>query len=346
MKLAAGPGHLELCDIPEPHPGPGQVSLEIRAVGICGTDLHIRDGEYPCRPPVILGHEFCGTIHELGDDVTGWAIGDRVTSITTAMYCGACRYCRAGQPALCASRLSYGGGVHGAFAPRMIVQASGLYHLPARQDFIAACLTEPLACVTKAVFEVGQLQAGERVAILGPGAIGLLTLQVARAAGARVTLIGLRSDAARLNLGQTLGADAILYAEDPDLPDQLNATLGVSEPGAPGADVVFECSGAGAAFGLALRLARKQGRIIQVGLFGKPVPSDLDLIVLRDLTVRGSFASSPTSWERALRLTGSGQVDTRSLVSDVFPLQDWEQAFARAASRSGLKIVVQPVPSN
>ncbi|MBI3943197.1 MAG: alcohol dehydrogenase catalytic domain-containing protein [Chloroflexi bacterium] len=143
MKLAAGPGSMELCDTPEPHPGPGQVSLEVRVVGICGTDLHIRAGEYACRPPVTLGHEFCGTIHELGDNVSGWAIGDRVTSITFAATCGICRYCRAGQPGLCTSRLSYGSGVHGAFAPRMIVNASGLYRLPARQDFIAACLTEP-----------------------------------------------------------------------------------------------------------------------------------------------------------------------------------------------------------
>jgi L-iditol 2-dehydrogenase len=196
---------------------------------------------------------------------------------------------------------------------------------------------EPLACVTKAVFGIGDIESGEHVVILGPGPIGLLTTQVAKAVGAHVTLIGLRSDTTRLDLGRSLGAKQVLYAEDLDLIEQLTKAWGEN-----GVDVVIECSGAEPALGLALEIVRNQGRVIQIGLFGKTIKADLDLIVFKDLALRGSFASSPTSWKQALNLTSKGQVDTRRLVSDVFSLDNWQTAFTRAAEGTGLKVVVQP----
>ena len=337
VKVAAGPGHVEMRDVPRPRPGTGEVLLEVGAAGVCGTDLHIFADEYPCRPPVILGHEFAGTVVELGSGVDRWQIGDRVVSTPFATVCGTCRYCTVGEFGLCEARLSYGSGVDGALAEYVAVRDSGLYRIPEHQDFIDASITEPLACVAKAVFGIAALQSGEGVVILGPGPIGLLATQVARAGGARVALVGLRSDRERLQLGRRLGAAHAFHADDPALPQQVNNALG---PG--GADVVFECSGAGDAFTLAMQLVRKQGRLIQIGLFGNAVESDLDLIVLKDLTVRGSFTSTPGSWERALDLIGSGQVDTGSLVSHVFPLEDWEAAFRCATNRGGLKVVLQP----
>jgi L-iditol 2-dehydrogenase len=337
VKTQPGVGHVELRDEPEPKPGKGQVLLEIGAVGICGTDLHTASGEYPCRPPVILGHEFAGTVVELGEGVTGWKIGDRVTSLPYAIVCQECRHCKAGEFGLCPSRLSYGTGVEGAFARYLTVNASGIYKLADHQDFVAGALSEPLACVTRGVYTMADLQPGEQVVILGPGQIGLLTTQVAKAVGAHVTLIGLKSDGPRLDLGRQLGAEQIFHAEDPDLPERLDKTLDTD-----GADVVFECSGAGPAFDLGMNLARRQGKLIQLGLFGKRVESDLDRIVFKELTVRGSFASSLESWDRALDLTRSKKVDTGRLVSDVFPIEEWETAFARASDRSGLKVVVKP----
>jgi L-iditol 2-dehydrogenase len=138
-------------------------------------------------------------------------------------------------------------------------------------------------------------------------------------------------------LGRSLGAKQVLYAEDLDLIEQLTKTWGEN-----GVDVVIECSGAEPALGLALEIVRNQGRVIQIGLFGQAIKADLDLIVFKDLAVRGSFASSPTSWKQALNLTRKGQVDTRRLVSDVFSLDDWQTAFTRAAEGAGSKVVVQP----
>lgn len=327
---------MSLQDVAEPVPARGEVLIEIRAAGICGTDLHIAAGEYPVKPPVILGHEFSGIIRELGPGVERWQVGDRVTSVPFAITCGDCVYCLSGQPGLCAGRRSYGSGVNGAFARYLAVNASGLYHLPSSQSMEAGALTEPLACVVKAVYEIGQAKTGETALVLGPGPIGLLAVQVARAAGCRVSLVGLRRDEQRLQAGRALGA-AIFYADDPDIGSQLASSLGLA-----GIDMVFECSGAGPALELALQVVRPQGRIVQVGLFGKPVTSVFDQVVMKDLSVRGSFASSLASWRLALELTEQGAVVLDGLISDIYPLSDWEVAFARAAGGEGLKFIIKP----
>lgn len=336
VKSGLGPGQMKLVDVPEPSPQPGEVLIEIGAAGICGTDLHIMAGEYPVQPPVVLGHEFSGVIREIGEGVESWRVGDRVTSVPYAVVCGSCAYCQAGQFGLCRHRQSYGSGVHGAFARYLAVNASGLYRLPANQSLAAGALTEPLACVTKAVYEIGAVRPEERVIVLGPGPIGLLAVQVVQAAGGRVSLVGLRRDARRMEMGQALGAD-LTYADNPDDVTHLVTSL---EPAS--ADVVFECSGAGPALDMALQVVRPQGRVIQVGLFGKLVTADLDLIVRKDLALRGSFASSLESWRRALELTGSGLVDTSQMISDTFPLDAWADAFARAAGGEGLKVIIEP----
>lgn len=326
-----------LVQLPEPKPGPGEVLLKIHAAGICGTDLHIVSGERDCNPPVIMGHEFAGTIVELGAGVDGWAIGDRVTSMPFAIVCGICEFCLSGEFGLCAARKSYGSRVNGAFAEYMAVRASRMYRLPGNQDFTAGALTEPLACVTKAVFDVGELRPGEIAAVLGPGPIGLLTTQVIKAAGACGILFGLKSDTDRLALGRKLGAQAISFADEPGVVEQAVEALGVE-----GVDAVFECSGAGEALDLALKLVRRKGRVIQVGLFGKKLSIELDNLVFKDLTCKGSFTSSASSWKRALELTAAGQVDTLSLVSDILPLEEVERAFALAADRHRLKVVFKP----
>lgn len=336
-KVATGAGNVMLLERAEPVASRGEVLLKIGAAGICGTDIHILKGEYPINPPVTLGHELAGTIVALGDEVTGWNVGDRVTSLPFAVVCETCEFCQRGDYGLCASRQSYGSGVNGAFAPYLAVNASGLYRLPDTQDFIGGCLTEPLACCTKAALSIGALQAGETAVVLGPGPIGLLMTQVAHAVGARVILIGLSSDEARLELGRRLGAAHTLHSDAADFNAQLRQICDTET-----IDVVFECSGAAPALQQAVEIVRKKGRVVQVGLFGKPITVDMNRVVLKDITLHGSFASSRQSWEQALDLIQAGLIDTCALVSDVFPLEDWEQAFSRATNREGLKVVFTP----
>ncbi len=217
MKTARGEGNVALREVPAPQPGPGQVLLGVRAAGICGTDLHIYHDEFPTQPPVVLGHELAGEVMATGDGVTGVAPGDRVTTETYFHLCGSCRFCRGGQPNLCPERRSIGSGVNGGFAPYVVVPERNLHRLPEGLTFQEAALTEPLACVVHGALELPKVTAGDVAVVAGPGAIGLLTLQVARAAGATVIVLGTAADRRRLELAGELGAVRVVdvAAEDP-----------------------------------------------------------------------------------------------------------------------------------
>jgi L-iditol 2-dehydrogenase len=337
MKVARGVGNVELRQIDEPQPGPGQALIEVRAAGICGTDLHIYHDEFRTRPPVVMGHEVAGVVAALGAGVAGIQVGERVTTETYFSTCGACRFCRAGRPNLCVDRMSIGSAVNGGFTRYVVVPARNLHRLPADVDDIAGALTEPLACVVHGALEQAQPLPGDLVVVAGPGAIGLLTLQAVRAAGARVVVLGTGQDERRLELARTLGAEHALNVER----DDPAALIGELTDGR-GADVVYECSGAGPAAQQLLGLVRRAGRYAQIGLFGKPVAWELDQICYKELTVTGSNASTPTAWPRALALMAAGQVQTRPLVSDIFGLREWRQAFDAFEQKRGIKLVLQP----
>lgn len=338
MKVAPGVGNVELCEIPEPRPGPGQVRIRIGAAGLCGTDLHIYKDEFRSWPPVVLGHEVAGEIVELGEGVHGLAPGMRVTSETYFSYCGKCRSCRAGHTNLCLERRSIGSAVNGGFTNYLVVPARNIHELPASVDFRAGALTEPLACVAHATLTTPTVAPGDVAVIAGPGAIGLLTLQVVKAAGATAIVLGTDADEHRLALATQLGADAVVNVQRGDAAAVVrDLTLeGL------GADVVYECSGAGPAAQQLLTLVRRHGRYVQVGLFGKPVAWDLDQLVYKELTATGTNASTPPSWLRALDLMGSGKVRTDLLITHEFPVTAWEKGFATFEDKSGIKTIFVP----
>ena len=337
VKYAPGVGQVDLRDVPEPVAGAGQVRIAIKAAGICGTDIHIYDGEYASRPPVILGHECAGQIDQVGAGVRGFAVGDRVTALPFAVTCGQCRYCRQEQFALCAQRQSFGSGVHGAFAPYLVIPASIVRRLPGNADFQTGALSEPLACCAKALLDEPTIQAGDTVLVTGPGAIGLLASQIAKLSGATVILIGTAHDRHRLELAKKLGIDHALETESRDV-DELLSDLTAGE----GVDTLVECSGAAEAIRNGLLQVRKQGQIFQVGLFGKPLQLDYEQIAYKDLKVRGSFSSSGSSWDRALNLLGGGLMQAAPLISDVLPLSRWKEGFGLTRRREGLKILLDP----
>lgn len=337
MKLAEGADNVALRDVAEPNPGPGEAILEVAAAGICGTDLHILHGEFATRPPVVMGHELAGRVAALGPGAEGPPEGTRVTTETYFETCGRCASCRDGRPNLCLARLSIGSKVDGGFARYVKVPARNLHALPEGVDETAGALTEPLACVVHGVLDPPTVQPGDVAVLAGPGAIGLLTLQVLRAAGATTVVLGTAADAERLALARDLGADATVdvEAEDPA------ARLAEVAPGGS-ADVVYECSGAGPAAATLLGLARRGGRYVQIGLFGAPVAWDLDQVCYRELTVTGSNATTPASWRRALRLLAGGAVDTAALVTHRFALEDWPEAFDVFERKEGVKLLFVP----
>jgi L-iditol 2-dehydrogenase len=323
-KLAPGEGNVELAEREERAPGAGEVALDVHAVGVCGTDLHIWLGEYPSTPPMTMGHEVCGIVSELGDGVDETWRGARVAVETFYSTCGVCPYCRAGKLSVCAQRRSIGTHVDGGFAPRLVLPARNLHRVPDALPAEAAALSEPLACVCNSMLDPNAVQPGDDVLVVGPGAIGLIAAQVARACGGRVTVRGTERDGARLALAGVLGFETSLAERD--------------EP--PAADVVVECSGAGPGIADALRAARPRGRIVQMGLRGADVTIPYDLICFHELTVSAGFASNPQSWRRAMALLG--EVELAPLVTEVLPLREWRRAFEASRAGDGVKYVLDP----
>ena len=339
MKVARGVGHVEVRDIEEPKPQAGQVKIAVRAAGICGTDMHIYKDEFKTVPPVVLGHEVAGEVVEIGSGVTDVKLGTRVTTETYFSTCNICRYCRSGHNNLCLNRKSIGSGVNGGFTNFVVVPAANVHTLPENVDFHAGALTEPLACVVHGVLTHSTIRPGDIAVIAGPGAIGLLTLQVVKAAGATVVMLGTDSDSRRLELAKDFGADYIVNVQQ----EKPNTLIQEITPEGLGADVVYECSGAGPAAEQVLELVRRQGRYVQIGLFGKSVAWDLDQLCYKELIATGSNASVPEAWIRALQMMKAGIVQTKPLIIDIFDVTDWQQAFDAFDAKSGVKTLLQPV---
>jgi L-iditol 2-dehydrogenase len=337
-KTARGVGNIEVLDIPEPQAGPGQVVLEVDSAGICGTDLHIYLDEFETNPPVTIGHETAGTIVEVGPQVTGWAIGDRVTTETYFYTCGECVPCRRGRPNLCPRRRSIGSKQDGAFTQYLLTQSANLHRVPDHLDLESAALTEPLACTVHGVLETAGVRAGDNVAITGPGPIGLLALQLAKVAGATVAMIGTNQDVERLALAKELGADHTINAQEVE-----NVIESVTDAfKADGADLVIECSGAAPAAKTLLDAARRGGRFCQMGLYGKPIPLNQDAICYKELVVTGTNASVTSAWTTALKLLAERKIHVRPLITHRFSIAQWDQALDVVKNKQGVKVVLKP----
>jgi len=339
VKYASGPGNVELREVPKPTPGEGEVLIAVKAAGICGSDLHIYhdDIQLLLRPPVVMGHEFTGIIAEVGPGVEGVQVGQRVTCETAVRTCGHCWACRTGWYNACEQKELLGYIHNGGFAPYCAVPARLIHPLPEGVDFIAGALSEPLACSVHAIVELAGVEAGETILIAGPGTIGLLSLQVARASGARVLICGTEADRERLALAHELGAYETLVVGTDDVVGRVRElTRG------DGADLFIECSGAPAAAQLGLEATRRCGRYLQIGLFSRPFELDLALVAYKELRVFGSLGQRWSAWRRALTLLEEGRVRTRPLVTDIMPLSAWREAFERFERKEAIKVVLQP----
>ncbi|MCL4396672.1 MAG: zinc-binding dehydrogenase [Chloroflexi bacterium] len=338
MKFAAGDGNIEVRDVDEPTPPPAHVKIAVELAGVCGTDIHIYHDEFKSWPPVILGHEVVGTVAEVGDGVDRVKPGTRVTTETYFRTCGKCRFCRSGLVNLCPERRSIGSAVNGGFTSFVIVPEKNIHTLPDNVTFNAGVMTEPLACVVHGALELPRLTPGDVAVVAGPGAIGLLTMQAVKAAGATVVVLGTDVDEARLQTAKELGADYTFNVQRDNFKSAVKAlTNGY------GADIVYECSGAGPAAQMLLDLARRAGQYAQVGLFGKPVTWDLEQVCYKELSVTGSNASVPSAWDRAIDLIASGLVKTEPLLTGVYPITEWFDAFRVFETRQGLKTALKPV---
>ena len=337
VKYQKGPGNMEVRDIPEPVPGAGQVKVKVKKAGICGSDLHIFNDDIAIavRPPVVPGHEFSGVVTEVGEGVTEFRPGDRVVSEAVYDYCGSCLYCRTGFYNLCTNKKSLGYWYNGAFAEYTLIKESNLHHLPDDIDFLTGAMLEPLACCIHAIYDCCHIEAGDLVLISGPGAIGLMAAQTAKAAGARVVVTGTDADTERLRMAVELGSDYAVNIQRENA-DELIERLS----GGWGADVVLECSGSEAAVRSGMKLLKKRGWYCQIGLTGRLIPFDIETICYKELHFSGSMASRYLNWEKGMQLIRQGLVKLAPLASHHFRLDDWEEAFRMFREKKGLKLIM------
>lgn len=340
MKVGRGSGLVELREVPDPLAGPGEVLIQVGAAAICGSDIHIYHDRHPYWPPVVLGHEFAGTVRDVGEGVTGYAAGDRVVSETSTGSCGTCFLCRSGNRHICPDKRAAGIGRNGAFADYIVMPAALLHRIPGGLPMEEAALTEPTAIAVHAVIERAAVRPGETVVITGPGPIGLLCLQVAKSAGAGMTIVSgtAASASRRLPVAQAVGADVVINIAEEDLVERVMAATS-----GHGADVVIETSGAPGAVELLPRLVRRLGRICVVGVAGLPTVSfPWDVALFKGVEVQFSFSSRHTSWVTGLRLLSTGRVQAGPLLTTGVPLERWHQAFEAQEQGRAIKALLVP----
>lgn len=338
VKTAPGYDQMELLDIEKPIAFDDKVVIKVAFTGICGSDIHTFKGEYKNpKTPVVLGHEFSGTIVEVGPDVKDYKVGDRVVSETTYETCGKCKYCKERDYNLCSNRKGIGTQVNGSMTDYVLAREESLHLIPDNVSFEAAAFSEPLACTTHAVMEKTQVKDGDVVLVIGPGPIGLLTAQVAKAEGATVILSGITRDLERLELSKKLGVDYIVDSQANDLEEfVLNLTDGY------GADIVIDASGAVPAVNQGLKVTAKKGDFIQLGLFANPVVEiDTESIIQREINYIGSRSQKPSSWDKALKLLAEEKIDTESMITKVYPVEEWREAFEAVMGGEEIKVMIQ-----
>jgi alcohol dehydrogenase/L-iditol 2-dehydrogenase len=287
--------------------------------------------------PVVLGHEFGGTVALTGAGVRSFREGDRVVSETAAEICGECMQCRTGQYNLCPSRLGFGYGLDGAMAEWVRVPARCLHRIPDSLPFDLACLAEPHAVAYQAVCINSTIRPGEAVVVLGPGPIGLLCTRMAALSGADPLIVaGCTADRSRLDTAVTLGATHTVDVQK----DAIEEVVRDLTDG--GADLVCDATGASQPLEDAIRIARPGGQVTKVGWSPDRVPIDMNPLVLRNVRIQGSFSHNYPVWERVIHLLDRRLTMPDMIVGMRASLEQWHEAFEAMHDRRVIKSVLLP----
>lgn len=339
MKAALfyGVHDLKLKEIERPNPSGHEVLIHNEVCGICGTDIHIYNGEKGSAEvclPVVLGHEYSGEIIKIGDAVTSVRVGDRV-SIDPNIYCGKCPYCKIGKKQMCTKLCGIGVSRNGGFAQYSVVPETQCFTLGDSISYEAGAMAEPLACCIHGI-DQASIRIGDIVCVVGGGTIGLLLTQLVKASGAAQVVLS-EPVKQRREMGLVLGADVALAPSDGPLSEQIQKRLGVE-----GADVVIECAGNYAATQQAFEAARHGATIL---LFSVPHPDatyELSLfdVFKKELTIRGSFIN-PDTHQRAVDMINSRKIQVDSLITHRYTLGQLEDAIHKQTDPDSIKVVVE-----
>lgn len=339
MKSAVfyGKHDMRVEESPMPKVGAEDVLIQVKACGICGTDVHIYEGDKGAAevtPPTILGHEFSGVVAEVGSAVTNVKVGDRVC-IDPNCYCGTCDFCRNGIAHYCTDMIGYGTTVNGGFAEYCSVNQRQVYKLGNHTTFEQGAMTEPVACCLHGM-DMCNIHPGSSVVIIGGGMIGLLMLQLARLAGAARTAL-LEPVASKREVAKKLGADICI---DP-IHEDVKAALAAA--GMTWVNTVIECVGRTSTIEQAIDIVGNKGTVM---MFGLTKPDDtISLkpfeVFQKEIELKASYIN-PYTQKRALELIDSGRLDVSSMVYAVESLDNLAEILAKPELRANGKYIISP----
>lgn len=338
VKVAPGDGNLQIMDVPEPVCGPDHVKVEVAFCGVCGTDIHVMHDTFRNYPPVILGHEFSGVVVEIGNQVRGVALGQRVAGLgATAVTCGQCEYCRSGYFIFCTSRRGMGHGVNGAFARYVVLRPDQLYQIPSNFSMEEAAMSEPFAAAVQAVTEISRVRLGDTAMISGPGPIGLLCLKLLVAQGVKTIVVGAPGDDARLDAALSYGASAVVNLGAQTLKEAID-----EHTGGVGIDVAFECAGVVASVQGCLASLRPMGQHVQVAICGREILFPIDQIFYKQLTMSGSICYTAKTWDRMMKIYAGGRISLTEMISEKMGISQWQTAFDLCTTKRAIKVLLYP----
>lgn len=339
MKSAVFTGvkKIKIKNLPTPQPGKGEVLVRVKACGVCGTDVHIYEGDKGAAdttPPVILGHEFAGTVEVVGEGVVKTTVGDRVC-VDPNQLCGACVYCRSGVGHFCEAMVGIGTTTNGGFSEYCVVPESQVYHLLPGTTFEEGAMAEPLACCLHGI-DLCEIRPGSAVLVIGGGMIGLLMIQLAKLSGAR-TVVLLEPVESKRELAKRLGADLCIDPNHEKVADVLqHESVGRF-------DAVIECAGLPATIEQAISLAGKHSVVM---MFGLTKPDDTISVrpfelFQKEIVLKASFIN-PYTQQRAVDLINSRRIDVSSMVAGTRKLEDLEAILSDPKVRAKGKYIIMP----
>lgn len=339
VKTDAAPG-VSLLEVPVPRIGPGELLIAIDKVAICGTDVHIYEwnewAQHTIKPPQILGHEFVGRIAEIGEGVTGFSPGERVSG-EGHIVCGVCRSCRAGRRHLCTNTIGVGVNRDGCFAEYLAIPAANAWHIADSIPSRIAAIFDPYGNATHAALSFDLV--GEDVLITGAGPIGIIAVAIARHVGARNIVVS-DVNSYRLGLAARMGATRTVNVTRESVADVMR------ELDMIGFDIGLEMSGNGDAFETMLESMYNGGRIALLGIAPGPVRIDWDEVVFRGLTIKGIYGREIwETWYKMQTMLQSG-LDISPVITHELPFDEYEAGFAAMISGQSGKVLLELAPDD
>lgn len=347
VKYGYGYRETELREVPVPTIGDEDLLIEVKAAGVCGSDIAFDDGmhENLLRPPVILGHEFAGIVAQVGKNVKSWQKGDRIVSDNTGYVCGKCHACGTANYLICPSRLGLGYGMDGGFASYvkipgdvMRVFPNTVMHIPEQMSFEEAAIMDPASNAYKAVVQESFFLTGDFAAVFGVGPLGQFSIQALRASGAaKIIAVGMSDEPERFELAKKNGATDTIFADTENVAKKASdITKG------EGVGLAVDCAGPAAVLKEAIKIVRNGGEIVKIGYDAKPLDFSLDMILDKSISIKGHYGYNFISWKNVMNLAVAGKMDLKANISHKMNISQFREAFDLVRNKKSQKIILYP----